>query len=140
MKNIFEVTLRNVIVPSVNKKHKGASRFYVHQAHITDLLKLQHRDINNDPLPPCMDKVGIPITIITEKDIDNPLKALHDALEEAKIIVDDDQIWYEELIIPFRIVPGKKKGRDILRVEVWKLTRRGLLTLLIKYGRDLIHV
>jgi Holliday junction resolvase RusA-like endonuclease len=131
MKNIFEIVLKCIIVPSVNKKYGGAARFYTHRAHLADMFKLQHRDKNLNLLPAYGGLVGMRLTMITEKDYDNPLKALGDALQEAGVITDDENIRKAEIIILGRETP---KGKDSLKIEIWKLSKLNMIALIKKYG------
>jgi len=117
---IFHAVFDQIFIPSVNLRAHGERRFYVHQEHLIDQLKLKHRrsDLTLKNAYPGL--VGLRLAMITEKDIDNPIKTIQDALEKSNIITDDKNIVSLGNLIVSR--ETKKKGKDSIAIQVWKVT------------------
>lgn len=111
MKLIFEITVLDVTLPSVNRKFKGSPRFFAHKSYLVGLLMAAH-----DGGEPYGGEVRLVLTSITKKDFDASFKLIGDALEDAKIIEDDNLIRSNTHDIASRDTPIKGKDRVCIQV------------------------
>lgn len=130
---IFDATYKNIKLPSVNTKRVGAPIFNSHKAHLAGLMMDSALQWPNLPYKGPIEAI---IAIITKKDIDNGLKAIFDALQDAEIIEDDSQIISLKKCIISR--GGYPHGRDHVRIKLKKLNDRTIEKLKADHGGELV--
>jgi len=129
---LFEIALENKVLPSVNSKHHGAAKYYNHKSHLTDLFKLHYRDFDGNIKPPIKSTVRLVVIHASALDIDNPIKAIQDALKDAGIITDDKNICRLEVdAVPNASI---KRGRCNALIQLFRLN-----TSTIVKKEDLLH-